>query len=89
MPPQGRIWQELTWSWACSTGNPASDQKLEAAAKTAWPYALLCGWTYLNDRDAAYDMMDHAVQNTCEYLVRHPEVPLEKATARIRSVIRR
>lgn len=89
MPPQGHIWQDLTWSWACSTGNPASDQKLEAAAKSAWPYALLCGWSYLNDRNAAYDLIDHAVQNACEYIGRHPEASLEKITARIKSVIRR
>jgi hypothetical protein len=35
MQPHGRIWQELTWSWAYSTGHPTSDQRLEAAAKTA------------------------------------------------------
>lgn len=65
------------------------DQKLEAAAMAAWPYALLCGWTYLNDRDAAHDLMDQAVQNACEYLGRHPETSPEKMTARIKSVVRR
>ena len=39
MPPNGRSWQVLTWSWACTTGHPASDQVLEAAANAAWPYA--------------------------------------------------
>ena len=34
MPPNGRSWKELTWSWAYSTGHPASDQKLEAAARS-------------------------------------------------------
>src|SRR5271163_2342810 len=75
MQPQGRIWQELTWSWAYSTGHPASDQRLEAAAKVAWPYALLCAWTYLNDHAAAHDLMDHAVQNAFDYLGRHTECP--------------
>ena len=41
MPPKGRSWKELTWSWAYSTGHPASDQKLEAAAHAAWSYAYL------------------------------------------------
>jgi hypothetical protein len=63
MQPQGRIWQELTWSWAYSTGHPTSDQRLEAAAKAVWPYALFCAWTYLNDHAAAHDLLDHAVQN--------------------------
>ena len=30
MQAHGRIWQELTWSWAYSTGHPASDRRLEA-----------------------------------------------------------
>lgn len=38
--------------------HPASDQKLEIAAKAAWPYALLCSWSYLNDLAAAHDLMD-------------------------------
>ncbi len=79
MQPHGRIWQELTWSWAYSTGHPTSDQRLEAAAKTAWPYALLCAWTYLNDHAAAHDLMDHAVQNAFDYLGRHHGLSGQKA----------
>ena len=89
MPPKGRSWQELTWSWAYSTGHPASDQRLEAAAKAAWPYALLCAWTYLNDSEAAHDLMDHAVENASRYVARHPDSTSEKLTSRIKSVIRR
>ena len=89
MPPQGRIWQELTWSWAYSTGHPASDQNLEAAAKAAWPYALLCSWTYLHDHAAAHDLMDRAVQNTFEYLGRHPACSETKLLWRIKSVLKR
>src|ERR1700691_1385886 len=89
MPPNGPSRQELTWSWVCSTGHPASDQALEAAAKAAWPYALLCAWTYLNDRDAAHDLMDHAVQNVSDYISRHPDAPSNKLTARMKSVLRR
>jgi len=89
MPPQGRIWQELTWSWAYSTGHPASDQKLEAAAKTAWSYAVLCASTYLYDRAAAHDLMDHAVENASQYIARHPDRPAEKVIFRIKSTIRR
>lgn len=89
MPPQGRIWQELTWSWAYSTGHPASDQNLEAAAKAAWPYALLCSWSYLNDHAAAHDLMDHAVQNTFDYLGRHPGCSETKLLWRMKSVIKR
>ena len=89
MPPKGRSWKELTWSWAYSTGHPASDQKLEAAARAAWSYSSLCAWTYLNDPDAAVDLMDHAVHNASQYLTRHSDVPEQKLTVRIKSVIRR
>ena len=89
MQPHGRIWQELTWSWAYSTGHPASDQRLEAAAKAAWPYALLCAWTYLNDQPAAHDLMDHALQNGSGYIGRHPGCPDKKLSQRVKSVIKR
>jgi DNA-directed RNA polymerase specialized sigma24 family protein len=89
MPENGRTWQELTWSWAYSTGNPASDQRLEAAAKAAWPYAIGKFWTYLNDREAAYDLMDHAVENSSRYAVRQPDSPTNKLTWRIKNVIKR
>ena len=89
MPPNGPRWQDRTWSWAYSTGHPASDRVLDAAAQAAWPYALLCAWTYLNDRAVAHDLMDHAVQNTVDYLGRHPDVPQGKLAGRIKSVLRR
>jgi hypothetical protein len=89
MKPHSRIWQELTWSWASSTGNPASDQKLDAAANAAWPYAKLCAWTYLNDHAAAHDIMDHAVENASGYISRHANCPEEKLVLRFKSVIRR
>ena len=89
MQPQGRIWQELTWSWAYSTGHPASDQRLESAAQAVWPYALLCAWTYLSDHAAAHDLMDHAVQNAFDYLGRHADCPDKKLAWRIKSVIKR
>jgi hypothetical protein len=89
MPPSEPHWEELTWSWAWSTGRRTSDQKLEPAAKAAWPYALLCAWSYLNDRDSAHDLMDHAVQNAADYLARYPEAPDWKLVARIKSMLRR
>ncbi len=89
MPPTDPSWEELTWSWAYLTGHPASDQKLEAAAKAAWPYSLLCAWTYLNDHDAAHELMDHAVQNASDYIARYPDAPTNKLALRIKSVIRR
>jgi DNA-directed RNA polymerase specialized sigma24 family protein len=89
MPLNSRIWQELTWSWAYSTGHPPSDQKLETAAKAAWSYAILCASTYLNDHDVAYDLMDHAIENASRYLVRHPDRSAEKLTSRFKSLIRR
>jgi len=89
MPPKGHRWKYLTWSWACSTGDPASDQALESAAQAAWLYALLCAWTFLNDQDAAYDLMDHAVQNASAYCTRHPDALSEKLIARMKSVLRR
>lgn len=79
----------LTWSWACTTGHPASDQVLEAAANAAWPYALLCAWTFLNDRDSAHDLMDHAIHNTSGYIARHPDANSGKVNARVKSEIRR
>ena len=89
MPPSDPQSEQLTWSWTWSTGRAASDQRLEPAAKAAWPYALLCAWSYLNDRDSAHDLMDHAVQNAADYLARHPEAPDWKLIARIRSILRR
>ena len=89
MTPNGRSWQVLTWSWACSTGHPASDQVLETAANAAWPYALLCAWTFLNDQDAAPDLMDHAVQIASDYVARHPDASSRKLTSRIKSEIKR
>ena len=89
MQPQGSNWKEPTWSWAHSTGSPASNEQLEAAAKAAWPYAIRCAWTYLYDHAAAYDLMDHAVENTANYILRHAECPEMKLTARIKSVIKR
>ena len=89
MPPNGRSWQVLTWSWACTTGHPASDQVLEAAANAAWPYALLCAWTFLNDPHSAHDLMDHAIRNATEYIARHPSSNSGKITARVKSEIRR
>lgn len=89
MPPKDRVTQELTWSWAFSTGDPAYDTLLEAAAQAAWPYAQLCAWTYLSDSDTAHDLMDHALQNAAGYLTRHPGRSVGKLTSRIKSVIRR
>ena len=89
MQPQGSNWKEPTWSWAHSTGSQASNEKLEAAAKTAWPFAIHCAWTYLYDLTAAYDLMDHAVENAASYILRHAECPEMKLTARIKSVIKR
>jgi DNA-directed RNA polymerase specialized sigma24 family protein len=89
MPPTGPRWEELTWSWAGSTGHRTSDQKLAPAAKASWPYALLCAWIYLNDHDVAYELMEHAVQNAGDYLDRHPEATDQKLIARVRSGLRR
>ena len=88
-PPMEPHCEDLTWSWAWSTGHNASDEKLEPAARAAWSYARLCAWTYLNDRDEAHDLMEHAVRNAGKYLSRHPESTEQKLLARIRSVIRR
>ena len=89
MDSYGRIWQELTWSWASSTGNPTLDQRLDAAAHAAWPYARLCAWTYLNDHPAAYDIMDHAIENASGYIARHADSSDKKLLWRIKSVLRR
>lgn len=89
MRSKGRIWQELTWSWAFSTGDLASDQKLASAAQAAWPYAVLYAWTYLNDVDAAHDLMDYAIENTRGYYTRHPDYPFEKFKWRMKSSLKR
>jgi hypothetical protein len=89
MTPKCSIAQGLTWSWAYSTGHPASDQRLDAAAKAAWSYALLCAWTYLNDQDSAHDLMDFAVQKVAGYAARYPDSPLNKLTSRIKAALRR
>ncbi len=89
MPPTDRVGQELRWSSVYPTGNVASDDKLDGAGKASWSYASLCAWTYLNDSDAAHDLMDHAIENASRYISRHPERAAEKLTARIKSVIRR
>lgn len=89
MSPTGPSCEELTWSWAYTTGHQASDQKLEAAAKAAWSYCLLCARTYLNDQDTARELMEHSVHNASRYIARHPDAPPEKLVARIKSVIRR
>jgi hypothetical protein len=89
MPPKCSIGQGLTWSWAYSTGHPASDQRLDAAAKAAWSYAVLCAWTYLNDQNSAHDLMDVAVQKVAGYAARHPESAPNKLTGRIKTALRR
>jgi DNA-binding NarL/FixJ family response regulator len=89
MTPKCSIGQGLTWSWAYSTGHPASDQSLDAAAKAAWSYAVLCAWTYLNDQDSAHDLMDHAVQKVAGYAEHHPDSSPKKLTGHIKSAIRR
>jgi hypothetical protein len=89
MESYGRIWQELTWSWASSTGTPALDQRLDAAARAAWPYARLCAWTYLNDHPAAHDIMDYAVENASSYIARHADSSDRKLRCRIKSVLKR
>lgn len=89
MASKGSIGQELTWSGALSTGHPACDQNLDASAKAAWPYALLCARVYLNDPDAAHHLMDYAAQNVAGYIARHPHSTSDKLTSRIKSVVRR
>ncbi|HEX5235032.1 MAG TPA: hypothetical protein VFW25_06840 [Silvibacterium sp.] len=62
---------------------------MEAAANAAWPYALLCAWTFLNDSHVAHDLMDHAIRNATEYIARHPNASSGKVNARVKSEIRR
>jgi hypothetical protein len=89
MPQTDPSWEDLTWSWAYSTGHQASDQKLETAAKAAWSYSLLCARTYLNDLDTARELMEHALHNASRYVAHHPDATPEKLVARVKSVIRR
>jgi len=88
MPPKCSNWQELTWSWAYSTRYPAFDQRMEAAANAAWPYALLCAWTYLSDGDCAYDLMDHAIHTASEYIKDHSDIRTGDLTVRLKDTIR-
>jgi DNA-directed RNA polymerase specialized sigma24 family protein len=84
MSPQSRNWEELTQSW----GQPASDQRMQAAAKAAWPYAIACAWTYLNDRDSAHDLMDHAIHTASQYIKHHTDAPLDNLTVKLKDIIR-
>jgi DNA-directed RNA polymerase specialized sigma24 family protein len=89
MPPTEPSWEELTWSWAGSLRHRTSDQKLAPAAKAAWPYALLCASTYLNDQDVAHELMEQAVQKAGDYLSRHPDISVLKLAGQVRNGIRR
>jgi DNA-binding NarL/FixJ family response regulator len=62
---------------------------MEAAAIAAWPYAMFCAWTYLNDHAAAHDIMDHAVENVSGYISRHEDCSDKKLLSRTKSVIKR
>ena len=62
---------------------------MEVAANAAWPYAVLCAWTYLNDHAAAHDIMDHAVENASDYISRHVDCSDKKVLSRTKSVIKR
>jgi len=62
---------------------------MEVAANAAWPYAMLCGWTYLNDHAAAHDIMGHAVENASGYISRHVDCSDKKVLSRTKSVIKR
>ena len=55
----------------------------------ASPARFMFARPYLNDQDAAHELMEHAVHNASQYVVRHPDAPPEKLVARIKSVIRR
>jgi hypothetical protein len=62
---------------------------MEAAANAAWPYAVLCAWTYLNDHAAAHDIMDLSVENVSGYISRHADCSDKKLLSRTKSVIKR
>jgi DNA-binding NarL/FixJ family response regulator len=62
---------------------------MEAAAIAAWPYAMFCAWTYLNDHAAAHDIMDLAVENVSGYISRHADCSDKKLLSRTKSVIKR
>jgi hypothetical protein len=44
---------DWTWIWTASAEASEMNRLLEAAAKKAWPCAILCACSYLHDRDCA------------------------------------
>jgi RNA polymerase sigma factor (sigma-70 family) len=62
--------KDRMWSWITPTSSSETNGMLKAAAAEVWPYALWCAWTYLHDREAAFDLMDRAIENTAGYASR-------------------
>lgn len=82
--------QRSPWVWIQAGISPAASRDLEAAAEATWRYAVYCAWSYLNDRDAAYDLMDYAMEKMCKYIGRSSsQLRTGKLSSRFHSLVKR
>jgi RNA polymerase sigma factor (sigma-70 family) len=90
MATRNPIDKDQMWSWIAPTTSAETNGMLKAAATATWSYALWCAWTYLHDRDAAFDLMDRAIENTAGYASRLNGTATEQRLIwRMRSVLKR
>lgn len=76
--------------WYLGSPDPDVDLLFRRACALAWPYALYCASRYLHDHQAAYDLMDHAVESAERYYERfHGQRNSAQLFSHIASIIRR
>jgi RNA polymerase sigma factor (sigma-70 family) len=76
--------------WYLGSSDPDIDLLFRRACALAWPYALYCASRYLHDHQAAYDLMDHAVESAERYYERfHGQRNSAQLFSHLTSVIRR
>src|SRR5215469_6193588 len=76
--------------WYLGSPDPEVDLLFRRACALAWPYALYCASRYLHDHQAAYDLMDHAVESAERYYERfHGQRNSAQLFSHIASIIRR
>lgn len=90
MATRNPLEKDRMWNWITPTSSPETNSMLKAAAVEVWPYASWCAWSYLHDRDAAFDLMDRAIENTAGYASRlNGAATVERLVWRMRSVLKR
>lgn len=90
MVTRPRLDKQEMWEWIAPSPSAGTNQLVRAAARRGWSYAVWCAWTYLHDHDAAFDLMDAAVENVAAYVSRLDGCCTEeRITCRLRSVLKR